>query len=195
MVKKYTDKELLERVKTLSTFQRIPDNLWILGVRSNEDLTDVFDDKFYIYKGETFVMMLTGTTNPALSILRGGYKAYNPEGAAVVKADEWYYGVWRYGRHKKKMTALVQIGAPIKVFRDGDNDGKSEELGKYTAGFFGINFHANTYDMENTTIKEKIAGWSAGCQVINNTPKYVEAMRHFSTEAGKSFTFCLINEF
>jgi hypothetical protein len=195
MVRKYTDKELLDRVKTLPSFHRIPENLWILGVRSNEDLTDIYDDKFYIYRGERFVMMLTGTTNPGRAILQGGFKAYNPDGAAVVKADEWYYGVWRYGRHKNKMKALVQIGAPIKIFRDGDGDGKSEELGKFISGFFGINFHANTYDMENTTIKEKIGGWSAGCQVINNTPKYVEAMRHFSSESGKSFSFCLINEF
>jgi hypothetical protein len=195
MVRKYTDKQLLDKVKSLPSFSKIPENLWVLGVRSNEDLTDIYDDKFYIYRGETFVMMLTGTTNPGLSILRGGFKAYNPEGAAVVKADEWYYKVWRYGKHKNKMNALVQIGAPIKVYRDGDMDGKSESIGKYTAGYFGINFHANTYDMENTKISEKIAGWSAGCQVINNTPKYVEAMRYFASESGKSFSFCLLNEF
>jgi len=193
MVRKYTDKQLLDRVKSLPSFSKIPENLWVLGVRSNEDLTDIYDDKFYIYRGETFVMMLTGTTNPAASILRGGFKAYNPEGAAVVKADEWYYKVWRYGQHKKKMNALVQIGAPIKVYRDGDMDGKSESIGKYTAGYFGINFHANTYDMANTTIKEKIAGWSAGCQVVNDIATYRKVMNLI--EYKTPVTYCLLNEF
>ena len=195
MVRKYTDKELLDRVKALSSFQSIPDSLWLIGVRSKGDLPDEFDDKFYLYKGEEFIMMTTGTTHPAASILRGGYKSYNPLGAAIVKADQWYYGVWRYGKHKKKMNALVQIGAPITVFRDGDGDLKSEELGKEVAGYFGINFHANTYDMTNTTIHDKIEGWSAGCQVVNDTQKYALMMRYFSMQSGKSVSYCLLKEF
>ncbi len=195
MVRKYTDKQLLDRVKSLQSFKSIPDSLWIVGVRSNEDLPDIYDDKFYLYRGEEFIMMTSGTTNPALSILKGGYKSYNPLGAAIVKADEWYYGLWRYGKHKKKMNALVQIGAPIKIFRDGDGDAKSEEQGKVVAGYFGINFHANTYDMETTTIKEKIGGWSAGCQVVNDTQKYVTMMYYFSQQSGKGVSYCLLNEF
>lgn len=195
MVKKYTDKQLLDRVKSLPSFKGIPDSLWLIGVRSSADLPDEFDDKFYLFQGEQFLMLTTGTTHPAASILRGGYKSYNPLGAAIVKADKWYHNVWRYGKHKKRMNALIQIGNEITVFRDGDGDLKSEELGKETAGYFGINFHANTYDMENVTIKDKILGWSAGCQVVNDTQKYVVFMKYFSQQSGKSVSYCLLKEF
>lgn len=195
MVRKYTDKELLDRVKSLPNFHAIPDSLWIIGVRSYADLPDEFDDKFYLFQGEKFIMMTTGTTNPAASILRGGYKSYNPLGAAIVKADKWYYNLWMYGKHKKRMNALVQIGSAITVFRDGDGDLKSEELGKEVDGYYGINFHANTYDMENLTIKDKINGWSAGCQVVNDTQKYVLMMKLFSQQAGKKVSYCLLKEF
>jgi len=58
MVKNYTDEQLLSRVKSLPNFKSIPTDYWILGVRSNEDTPDAFDDKFYIYKGEQFITVL-----------------------------------------------------------------------------------------------------------------------------------------
>jgi len=195
MVRKFTDKELLARAEALPTFKGFPESLWIIGVRSTADLPDEFDDKFYIYEGKKFVMMGTGTTHPAASILRGGFQSYNPLGAAIVKSDMWHHDIWKYGKHKGKMDALVQVGAPITIYRDGDKDLKSEETGKEMSGYYGINFHANTYDMENTTIKQKILGWSAGCQVVNDTPKYVEMMKLFSGQKSKKVSYCLLKEF
>jgi hypothetical protein len=52
MVRNYTDKQLLDKVKSLSTFTHIPESLWVLGVRSTADMPDEFDDKFYIFRGE-----------------------------------------------------------------------------------------------------------------------------------------------
>ena len=91
------------------------------------------------------------------------------------------------------MPALLQIGAKIDVHRDGDNDDKSEELGDEIAGWYGINFHANTYDMNNKKIVDNIGGWSAGCQVVNNTEKYVQFIEKCKVQ--KSVSYCLINEF
>ena len=45
-VKNYTDKQLLDRVKLMINYKDIPSGYWILGVRSNEDQANVFDDKF-----------------------------------------------------------------------------------------------------------------------------------------------------
>ena len=42
MVRAYTDKQLLEKVISLSTFNGIPKGYWLLGVRSNEDEPDKF---------------------------------------------------------------------------------------------------------------------------------------------------------
>ena len=202
MVRKYTDKQLLDRVKQLSNYSAIPNGRWILGVRSNEDMPNYFDDKFYEFEGEKFIRVVTGTTNPGLSILKGGYKHYNKLGAAIVKSDKWYYNVWKYGLHKGKMPALLQIGAKIDVYRDGDNDSKSEELGAAISGWYGINYHTNTYDFRQGSLKltkSSIDGWSAGCQVINEREKYMQQMEWYEAAAKSKkqeyVTYCLINEF
>ena len=161
MVKSYSDSQLLDRVKSIKSFKGIPEGYWILGVRSNEDEPNKFDDKFYIWNGEKFITMTSGTTNPGTPILEGGFLKYNKVGAAVLKSDEWYYGVWKYGLHQGKMPALRQVG-PFIVYRDGDKDKKSEELGTPIVGSnYGINFHTVSYDLSSKKISEIIGEWSA----------------------------------
>lgn len=190
MVKKYTDKQLLNKVKSLPSFKNIPTGYWILGVQSEEDTFNRFDDKFYIYKGEEFIMMTTGTTNAGVNGLMK-YNTYNPEGVAVIKTNEWYYDVWKYGLHRGKMRALRQQ-KPFLISRDGDKDQKIEE-GISTPVMCGINFHANTYDLDNQVIKDIIGGWSLGCQVVNDTPKYVQIMDLLQPQ--KVVSYCLLKEF
>lgn len=202
MVRNYTANQLIARVKAIPSYKKIPTGRWIIGVRSNEDLTDRFDDKFYEFEGETFIRVLSGTTNPGRSILQSGFLAYNKLGAAVLKADEWYYDVWKYGLHKGKSPGLLQLGSKVKVFRDGDKDGKSEEIGVLQEGWFGINFHTNTHDFSAKNLKvkkETVGDWSAGCQVPNDREKYVEMMEYYS-KASKNgsqthVSYCLLNEF
>jgi hypothetical protein len=193
MVKNYTDKQLLDRVKTIPNFRSIPAGIWILGVRSSADLPNKFDDKFYFFKGEKFIKVITGTTHPGVSILKNHYK-YNSKGAAVVMSDRWYYDLWVYGMHKGKMPALLQLGNKITVYRDGDKDNKAEEIGEVQTGFFGINFHTNTYDLNSKLTQTEINGWSAGCQVSNQVQTYFDLMKMCEKEKGK-FTYCLIKEF
>lgn len=192
-VKNYTANQLLARVKSLPTFKSIPSDYWILGVRSNEDQPDFFDDKFYLFNGDKFVMVTSGTTNAGLSVLKGGFKEYNPAGAAVLKSDEWYYNVWKYGKHRGKMRALLQLGAKVKFYRDGNMDSKIDEVGTLHQGYIGINFHANTYQLTSTAIKEKIGAWSAGCQVVNIIPDYVKIIDLCQKQ--KSVSYCLLLEF
>jgi hypothetical protein len=191
-VKAYTDGQILARVKALGSYKSIPSGYWICGIRSNEDDPDFFDDKFYLFQGEKFILVTSGTTHPGLSILKGGYKSYNAVGAAVLKADEWYYDVWKYGLHRGKMKALLQLGAKVKYYRDGDQDLKAEEVGMLLEGYIGINFHTNTYALDSKTIKEKIGAWSAGCQVCNIVPDYLEIIDKCKTQKGVSY--CLLNE-
>ena len=185
-VRIFTDVELLNKIKSLPSFKGIPNGYYIIGVRSLEDEENKFDDKFYIFRGEKFVTMTTGTTNPGSPVLRGGFLKYNKQGAAVVKSDEWYYDVWKPGLHMGKMKALVQVGK-IKVFRDGNMNGKSEEIGKPTEGYYGINFHAATYDKTFKGLQENIGGWSAGCQVVNDKQKHLQLMDLFKNEANVSY--------
>ena len=190
MVRKYTDKQLLDRVKSLKSFKSIPNGYWILGVQSQEDTFNVFDDKFYLFNGEKFVLVTSGTTNAGKNGLMK-YETYNPEGVAVIKTNEWYLDVWKFGLHKNKMEALKQI-RPFLISRDGDRDQKIEESNALPV-ICGINFHANTYDLTSTEIKQIIGGWSLGCQVVNDVQKYNQIISLVKPQ--KIVSYCLIKEF
>jgi hypothetical protein len=190
-VRIFTDVELLNKIKSLPSFKGIPNGYYIVGVRSLEDEENKFDDKFYIFRGEKFVTMTTGTTNPGAPVLKGGFLKYNKQGAAVVKSDEWYYNVWSKGLHMGKMPALIQTGK-IKVFRDGNMNGKSEEIGKPIEGYYGINFHAATYNNNFKGLQENIDNWSAGCQVVNDKQKHLQLMNLFKNES--SISYVLLKE-
>ena len=81
----------------------------------------------------------------------------------------------------------------MQVYRDTDKDDKSEEQGKLQAGYFGINFHPNTYDITADNTGAIIGWYSAGCQVVNDMDKYRVMIKLLKTE--KSVSYCLINEF
>jgi hypothetical protein len=191
MVRQYTDKQLLARVKELDSFKNIPAGYWLLGVRSNEDIPNTFDDKIYMFKGEEFVLVTSATTNPGTPTLRQ-FERVNRNGAAVLKADQWYYNVWKYGKHQGKVEALLQLGNTVQVYRDTDRDSKSEEQGALQSGYFGINFHPNTYDLSKGS-GTNIGWWSAGCQVVNNIPNYKTMIKLLKNE--KFVTYCLVDEF
>ena len=192
-VKNYTTDQLLDRVESLKSFKTIPLGYWIVGVRSEEDAPNKYDDKFYLFNGEEFVKVVTGTTNPGTPILEGGFLKYNKVGAAVVKSDEWYYNVWAYGLHQGKQPALRQVGNFI-VYRDGDKDNKSEEIGAPIVGSgYGINFHSISNDLSVKKIGENIGGWSAGCQVVNNVEQYRMIINMIKNQ--NRITYCLLKEF
>ena len=194
-VKSYTDKQLLERVKALLSFKKIPSGYWLLGVRSNENTPNVYDDKMYLFQGERFIKVTSCTTEPGASGLID-FKKYQADGIAVVKADEWYYDLWEYGLHKGKMPALKQVNN-IKYYRDADGDKFAEEIGKIHEGVIGINWHTASYLTEDkdieTLIVPTVGTWSLGCQVQNVVKEYKAILKLLKT-AGK-VSYCIINEF
>ncbi len=191
MVRQYTDKQLLARVKELDSFKNIPAGYWLLGVRSLDDIPNTFDDKIYLFKGEEFVLITSATTNPGTNTLKQ-FEKVNKDGAAVLKADQWYYNVWKYGKHNGKVEALLQLGNKVQVYRDTDRDSQSEEQGALQSGYFGINFHPNTYDLSKGS-GTNIGWWSAGCQVVNNIHNYKMMIKLLKNE--KFVTYCLVDEF
>lgn len=180
MVRSYTNNQLIARAKAIANFMYIPHDVWILGVRSNEDTTDVFDDKFYIFRGEEFLMVTSGTTNKGL------------KGSAVMKSDWWNYEAYKYGLHRGRMKALKQVKS-VPYYRDHDNDGRTDESGQLFNGLIGLNFHGSTYIEGSKRIVEKIGGWSEGCQVCNKNEDYEKIIRLVKNQS--SVTYCLINEF
>jgi len=150
-VKNYRDEEILERVKSLSNYGRIPRGFWMCFIRSNEDAYNEFDDKCYLWKGETF-------------------------------------------KHKGRMEAWRQTGAKVAVHRDGDMDRKTEELGKESWGYFGINIHTVSYKLVDI-VKKYIGGWSVGCMVLNVTNTYRLYLKRVDEAKQSKMTICLLKEF
>lgn len=188
-MKNYTKQEILDRVKSLPSFKRIPVDYWLVGIRSREDKYNKFDDVFYLFKNEELILSTTGTTNAGSKGLLEFYD-YNSEGCAVVKADEWYPNLWTPGLHKGKMRALKQKN-PVKFFRDNNRNQKAEEIGEVRQGLLGINFHASSYLIEDKKI-ELINGWSTGCQVVNNIKDYYQVIDTIGKQ--KEVSYCLLKE-
>ena len=189
-VRNYTDKELLDRAKSLESFTSIPQGYWLLGVQSDEDKFNTFDDKFYLYKGEEFILTTSGTTNAGKSAMLG-YEKYNKLGVAVIKTDEWTIDLWKAGFHKGKMKALRQIN-PIKHYRDNNKNTKIEEIGKVYESIIYCNFHTNSYNRWTKLVRSVIGGWSACCQVVNNPIDYYLILKKIGNQ---KVSYCLLKEF
>lgn len=194
-VKVYTDKQLLDKVKSLSSFNHIPNDYWILGVRSEEDAFNEFDDKIYLFKGEEFILVTSCTTNPGGPALLGGFKKYNKNGAAIIKSNEWYYDTFKYGLHNGKMPALRQVKSML-YYRDKDLDKKAEEEGIIESAIYNTNIHFNSYsvfDKVKLSIKQYIGEWSYGCIVLNEQEKYKKIIELTKPQIRTSFV--LLKEF
>ena len=159
MVKKYTDVELLNKVKSLETFKEIPSNYWLLFVRSKADLNNVFDDKCYLFQGEKFIEVTSCTTN------KGN------KGTGVVESNRWNYLVWKIGLHKGKVLAGIQY-KKMDYRRDFTNDLKTNPTTELRNDIRGFNFHPAYHDINRKIVKNEIGGWSEGCFVLNDIPKY-----------------------
>lgn len=190
-VKSYKDQDLLKRVSELPSFKGFPQNCWILGVQSNEDGYNIFDDKFYLFRGKKFLGVVEGTTNAGTTGLKN-YTKYNSKGVAVIKTDEWYHGLWKYGLHRRRMPALRQV-RPIKYYRDWNKNNRVEEMGRMYEGIIGINFHTVLYQKNLGFWRRLIGGWSVGCQVVNHVGNYYKILNKVKNQ--KYVTYCLIKEF
>lgn len=174
-VKPYTDRQLLERVESIGGHVPNVGKYLIVGVQSMEDAPNLFDDKFYVFDGNKFKQVSSGTTNAGKTALLH-FDEYNLPGAAVWKTDEFYLDLFSPGYHKASrsdggMRALRQR-KPIKYFRDNDKDHKAEQIGSLNEGIIYANMHGIDYDPYSVKIKELINGWSFSCQVWNNMTDY-----------------------
>jgi len=190
----YTAKELVTRVKQLDSYKNIPEGYWLCAIRKapEEQKPNEFNDIVYLMKGIEIVMDAACTTVPGLPALKGGFKKYNKNGAAVIKADIFYYDVYGYGLHSGKMPALRQKG---KMFyhRDGDLDSMAEEIGPTYNQNAYTNFHAATYKAGNAVIQKWIGHWSYGCIVAPNRIEYDKIISTVKNQHRVSMV--ILNEF
>lgn len=190
-VKQYTDAQLLEKVESIGGEIPNQGKYLIIGVQSQEDGFDLFDDKFYVFDGNKFKQVSTGTTNVGKTALLH-FDNYQLSGAAVWKTNQFCKNVFKRGMHKGKMRALRQV-EPIYFYRDSDKDNKAEEQGKLYHEIIYTNMHGVDYDPYSNKIGNLIGGWSFGCQVWNRMGDYRQMIKA-TWERNKLVDYALLKE-
>lgn len=169
-----------------------PYNLNIIGIRSNNPISNSFDDSLYlIYRDESLNLLnhrFEVTTDP------GAYWLKNPlnvDGTAVLVPGQ-YRGSHEIRKHQGKYEALCQK-APVKVWRDNNKDLNIDTDGKIHEGIFGINIHRSNAQGESTVVEK----WSAGCTVFKKVAEFnvfMDLCHKASKRYGNSFTYTLLEE-
>lgn len=179
-VKQYTDKQLIDRMKSLPSFLYIPTTPHVIVVRSDEDEPDKYDDKLYLFIKEKCYGVMSCTSNSGKYGLLNFFK-WNRKGAAVIKFNEIYYNAFmksdgkKVRHHNGKGQCLRQI-KPLKYYRDGNKDDKIDETGEVYEGNNSTNVHANSYVHKKGVRSWTIGKWGTGCTVVNALGKYYEIL-------------------
>lgn len=125
----------------------------------NADLPNMWNDRrmiLFYQDGWNLKLNVTATTEP------GDYYTQNPmnkKGASRIAFGQ--YWAWRFGLHKKRQPALVQV-APVLVHRDINKDGKRSPNDPMEWGIFGIDHHTTNKTGKPPAL---IGKHSAGCPV------------------------------
>ena len=170
-------------------------NINIVGVRSDEDIFNKFDDALVVIYRDTKknweVRSYSITTDPGKIWLE---KPMNSKGCAVLVPNQ-YRGVYKIDGHgKTRYPALCQRLGEVEVYRDSDlNNEIDRDAGTIDKGMFGINIHRS----RKTGEADLVNSYSAGCQVFKNTTDFNDFMKlanKSSDKFGNSFTYTLLNE-
>lgn len=169
-----------------------PFELNVIGVRSNYNTPNVFDDSLHVLfsdsTGQQQVISWPVTTDP------GTYWLNNPmnaQGTAVLKPGQ-YAGSHALGMHRGQYLALVQV-RPVTVIRDFNRDGRTDyQTGREETGLFGINIHRALA----SGATKYIDGHSAGCQVFanaNDFSVFLQLAERHKQLYGNIFTYTLLH--
>ena len=170
-------------------------NVNIIGVRSDEDIFNEFDDALVVIYRDTKknweVRSYSITTDPGKIWME---KPMNSKGCAILVPDQ-YRGVYKIDGHgKTRYEALCQRAGVVSVYRDANLDHEHDrDAGTITTGNYGINIHRS----RSTGESELVNSYSAGCQVFKNASDFKDFMKLVNKSAdkfGNSFTYTLLNE-
>ena len=188
IMRRYTDKEVLDRVAKLPTFRGLPIGPLDVWIRSKADHFDLFDDKAFTYecsgdkKTPKFLMSRRGTTNAgSYGLLH--FERYNHKGCAVLKSDVIVYDSHTYGLHHGKQ-AYVQA-KPFPYFRDANRNRRAEEIPPEHNDVIGANIHRAG---QNSTV---IGNWSTACLVTSNLTIYLRWLERIRK---RPLTVCILKE-
>jgi hypothetical protein len=192
----YTDEQLINRVETKAAgFAGWKVGVYLVAVRSSDDIPDAFDDKAYVYECKkdgvrpTFFMVASCTTHPGVDVLKNfaWKKGYNKAGAPLLKSDTIVYESHTHGKHKGTYYAYRQSKA-FPYTRDTDKDVKAEEQGPVAVG----NISAHVHRASEFKVSPKNINWSAGCIVMNDPNKFNAFMAFM---AKRPLSLCILQQF
>lgn len=187
----YTPSQVIDRLEQIGGLT-ISDRYTLVGIQSQADAFNRFDDLFYLFYGDSLKVQTTGTTNAGKNALLN-FEKEGLSGAAVWKTDEYYQDLFIPGLHKGRMKCLRQ-NKPIKYYRDNDKDEKAEEIGELHTGIIGANFHGVDYAENSTKISTQINGWSWACQVCNVMADYNKIIS-LTYPKKQAVSYALLKEF
>lgn len=177
--------------KGYSFFQEGDYNLNLIGVRSVSNVPGAFDDLlFCLYRvdGVWRAHIWPITTDPGTHYLK---QPINPHGTAILVPGQ-YRGAYTLGSHKG-YSALVQHGAPVKVWRDSNRDSVLDwGSGDGESGWYGINIHR----AKPRGVSPSASYYSAGCQVFAVKEEHDALMaiaRVSAAKYGDKFTYTLLD--
>jgi hypothetical protein len=191
-VKQYTDKQLLDRVNAIGGCIPNVGKYMIIGVQSNEDAFNIFDDKFYVFDGPEFKQVSTGTTNAGRMALLH-FDQFNLPGAAVWKTDMYYKDLYKNGLHRGRMKALRQQ-KPIFFYRDNNKNNFVEEFGELHHDIIWANMHGVSYNPYSNIVLKDINKWSFACPVWNRMSDYKEMIKAI-WKRNKPVDYAILKEF
>lgn len=171
-----------------------PGKLNIFGIRSNDTLSNQFDDMLgVLYKNNNNEWVLDkykATTDPGLFWRQN---PMNVNGTAILQPGQ-HKDSFVIGKHQGKYTALTQH-KPLPLWRDNNKDDVLDREGKTYTDLAGINIHrATSIAGKQSTQVDK---WSAGCQVIagyKDFENFMSVVNNSAAQHGKVFTYTLFEE-
>ena len=171
-----------------------PWNVNIIGVRSEVDIFNKFDDALLVIyrdsRANWEVRSYSITTDPGKIWQE---KPMHSKGCALLVPDQ-YRGAYKIDLHRGMYEAMCQRNKNVRVNRDANlNHEHDRDAGTIDEGMFGINIHRS----RSTGESELVNSWSAGCQVFKNATDFkdfMELMKRSENRFGNSFTYTLITE-
>jgi len=190
----FTDKEILDRVRSLPSFNPVvgfPTGILEVGVRSKADLFDQFDDKFFTYdcsdrNNPVFLMARKGTTNSGSYGLKK-FHEYNHLGCAVLKSDQIVYDSHVFGKFRNKDAYRQNKGFPY--YRDNNRNNRAEEIGPVYNDIIGAHLHRAGVD---STV---INNWSTACMVTAKEADFKKWLKYLADRGNPPVSLCILKEF
>lgn len=167
----------------------------IIGIRTNLQVPDVFNDVMcVVYKegGVEKLFTTTFTSEPGTTYQK---KLLNPKGCWVMMPNQMI-DAYTIGLHQGKADHVcLKSSGKIFGLREDDKDGVAlNDKDAVATWVDGTTVGANIHGANKLGITKIVGPWSAGCMVLSNWKDKEKLIDICKASGVLKFTFTLINE-